>query len=310
MQVSVGIFAHNEAETIGEVVDAFLAPQATTVHIVEVLIVCCACIDGTIRIAGERAKADTRVKIVERDRRTGKVAAINAFLEMATAEVVIISGGDVVPGPHLVEMLLEPMRRAADCAMTGARVVSAVRYPHAASKLHDVMWQLHHEVARRAPKLGETVAVRRSLLPRLLPSGVHCDEVLIESLVIGNGGRLTYVSEAQVRNLPPRSLAQLYGQRRRVACQHATARAVLHYRPATDRLRNILVALIAVGRRDQRAWVWLTALTALEAAARVHGRIDYVRGLRYSTWRPVDRLQAPAAHVDDANLIPTNGIRQ
>jgi cellulose synthase/poly-beta-1,6-N-acetylglucosamine synthase-like glycosyltransferase len=309
MRLSVGIFAHNEQETVGAAIDAFLAPTPPGVEVAEILIVCCACVDDTVRIAGERSKFDARVKVVERDRREGKVAAINTFLKLATGEVLVITGGDIVPGLDIIERLVEPMHRDPGCAMTGGQVVAAGAR-HAAGRFHDLLWRLHHEVARREPKLGETIAVRRALLPATLPSGVHCDEVLIEAIVSGNGGRLAYVPEAQVRNRPPADLGQMYRQRRRIACQHASARAVLRYRPATERPRRVLAALAAVGRTDRWAWLWLPALMALEAVARVHGATDYLRGYRYNTWGPVDRLQ-PAAPppADQTDLVASEGRR-
>ena len=308
MQVSVGIFAHNEADTIGQAIDAFLAQQKMIAEIAEILVVCCACTDATVKIASNRAEADNRVRIVERVRREGKVAAINAFLAAASHEIVILSGGDVVPGPHLVELLVRPMRGDALCGMTGAKVVSAAEDPRdLAGILHRLLWQLHHEVARRAPKLGETIAVRRSLLPMCLPPGVYCDEVLIESLIVKRGGQLVYVAEARVCNLPPKNARHLYNQRRRVACQHAASRCSLNYRPSTSRPRNVMVALGAVGRRDRRVWKWLAVLAALETTARLHGHLDFLRGRRYRTWRSVDRCEVSSTQLQTCDVTLTPG---
>ncbi|MFG3289753.1 glycosyltransferase [Streptomyces sp. NPDC048179] len=290
MQVSIGIFTHNDADTIGEVIEAFLDQETAIADITEIIVVCCECTDDTVATISKHARGDDRVRVVERERRQGKVAAINTFLAAATGEVVVISGGDIVPGPSLVERLTAPIAADHRCSMTGPQVLSAATgSPTLAARLHDVLWRLHHEVALRAPKLGETIAVRRSALPQSLPGGVHCDEVLIESLVIRDGGQLTYVPEAQVRNFPPRRVSHLYGQRRRVVCQHASARSLLHYRPATSRMSNVLPALGTTARGEHTVWGPLAGLVALQTLAVLHGYLDYLRGRRYSVWQPVGR---------------------
>ncbi|MFI5796300.1 glycosyltransferase [Streptomyces sp. NPDC051677] len=307
MQVSVGIFTHNDADTIGEVIEAFLDQETATADITEIIVVCCECTDDTVATIFKHARGDDRVRVVERQRRQGKVAAIGTFLSEATGEVVVISGGDIVPSPGLVERLTAPMAADRRCSMTGPQVLStATGRPTFAARLHDVLWRLHHEVARRSPKLGETIAVRRSALPRSLPGGVHCDEVLIESLVIRDGGQLTYVPGAHVRNFPPRRVSDLYGQRRRVVCQHASARSLLHYRPATSRLSNVLPALGATARSDRTVWAPLAGLVALQTVAVLHGHLDYLRGRRYSVWQPVGREAAVVGPAVD-RLVSEEG---
>lgn len=300
MQVSVGIFAHNNAPTIGEVIETFLSQKTATADITEVIVVCCECTDDTVATIFKHARGDARVRVIERERRQGKVAAINTFLSTAIGEVVVMSGGDILPRSDVVERLTAPIAANRYCAMTGPRVRSAAtERPTLAATLHDVLWRLHHEVARRSPKLGETVAVRRAALPRLLPGGVHCDEVLIESLVIQGGGQLYYVPEAQVRNFPPRRVSHLYGQRRRIVCQHASARSRLLYRPATSRLSNILPALGATARGDRAIWAPLVGLVALQTLALLHGHMDYLRGQRYGAWQPVTRDTAAVRPAPD-----------
>jgi cellulose synthase/poly-beta-1,6-N-acetylglucosamine synthase-like glycosyltransferase len=257
--LSVGIFCHNEEKTIGKSIDAFLLPLPPGMEVAEIFVVCCACTDGTVGIATERTLVDPRVRVIERAQREGKVVAINTFLQLAKGEIFIISGGDILPRPHLVERLVEPLHTDPGCTMTGGQVVTS-ESRHRAGRLHTLLWRLHHEVACRAPKLGESIAVRRKALPSQLPSGVNCDEVLIEAIVLAGGGRLTYVPEARVQNYPPDNLSQLYNQRRRIACQHLSARQVLHYRPSTEHPSRVIISLITIIRTDWRSWRGLSLL--------------------------------------------------
>src|SRR5215469_10868798 len=198
VRVSVGIFAHNEGDLIAEAIEAFLGQDTRRTNIAEVIVVCCGCTDNTVEIVAKYVQHDSRVRLIVREEQAGKVAAINEFLAAADSGTLVLSGGDVIPGLQLVELLVRPMTQDPRCAMTGPRAVSAPPRGLAAT-LHTLLWQLHHAVARRAPKLGETIAVRRSFLPACLPAGIHCDEVLIEWLILEHGGRLEYVTGARVQ---------------------------------------------------------------------------------------------------------------
>src|ERR1700735_812448 len=185
LPVSIGIFAHNESGTIAEAIGGFLNQDTALVRVAEIIVVCCNCTDNCMEIAKNCAEHNSRVQVIVRKEQNGKVAAINEFLSAASSATVILSGADVIAGRQLVDLLLRPMIQDARCAMTGPKVVSSVPPQRSlAARLHALLWQLHHEVAQYAPKLGETVAVRRSLLPSCLPAGIHCDEVLIEWLVL------------------------------------------------------------------------------------------------------------------------------
>lgn len=305
LRVSIGIFAHNESETIAEAIEAFLQQDTALAQVAEILVVCCGCTDNTVEIATSCVERDSRVQVIVRKEQAGKVAAINEFLNAARSETVILSGADVIAGGQLVDSLVRPMIQDARCAMTGPKIVcTAPPQRSLAATLHALLWRLHHEVARYVPKLGETVAVRRSLLPPCLPSGIHCDEVLMEWLVLKQGGHLKYVTGAWVRNFPPRRIRHLYRQRRRIACQHVAARRILRYRPATSQFRNALLALIKVARTDWRTSACLAVLCVVELAARIHGRIDFQRGRRYRTWRAPERDVRPEVPEEPSHHGP------
>jgi hypothetical protein len=178
--------------------------------------------------------------------------------------------------------------------MTGPRVLVAAKLHRrqVVDQLHDVLWALHHSIAVRCPKLGETVAVRRDVLGHCLPAGVHCDEALMESIVAERGGRLGYVSEALVYNFPPANIGELYQQRRRVAAQHRALKLLRGYRPSTSEARLIVSALRTISWTQMPLFLFLAVL---EGAARVHGYWDTHRGRSYRLW-PVARPESRAKH--------------
>ncbi|TRV81751.1 glycosyltransferase [Streptomyces sp. 130] len=288
MKVSIGIFAHNEERTVGRAIEAVLAQEPEQAKILEIFVMSCASTDGTVRTAEEYARRDARLTVVDRPKREGKLAAINDFLSRATGDVLVIAGADLVVTPGLVERLVEPMRRDARCGMTGPRV-AAYGTPGLTGRMHDLLWRMHHEIAAVQPKLGEVVALRAEFVPHGLPTGIHCDEVVMEAEVIRRGGLLAYVSEAEVRNFPPSDVREFYGQRRRIACQHRAAGRRLSYRPATLRKRNVVRAALNVVREEPGRVLTLATLCGVELAARVQGAIDERRGRTYQVWSPVLR---------------------
>lgn len=295
LPVSVAVLAHNEAALIERVTRAYLAQQTQVADIVEIVIMSCGCTDGTDARAARLAAGNPRLRHVRRAERSGKLSAIAAFAAEARGQVLVLAAADALPAVDAVDQLVTPFLYDAACGMTGPQVRAATPTLTPTAWLHAGLWRLHHELALDAPKLGEVVAVRARHLRQELPSGVHCDEVVLEARVCAEGARLCYVPQAVVRNFAPAGLDELFQQRRRIACQHQAARRYLHYRPASSRLPLVLAGIGRTLRRRPRAVGVLAALAAVEALARIAGWLDFQRGRRYRTWtptaRPANRLQ-------------------
>lgn len=284
MKVSVGIFAHNEEDTIGPAIEGFLAQRTEVAEIAEILVVSCASTDRTVDRATRIALSNDVVRVIARPRREGKIAAINEFLAVAQGEVFVLASADVMVADDVVELFVRTFAADPDCAMVGPRVVPDLGGgTPLVARLHELLWHLHHHVALRRPKLGEVVAVRAAFVADGLGDLAHCDEVVLEAIVTRRAGRLVYVPDAVVVNYPPARLRDLYAQRRRIACQHRGARRLLGYRPATSAIARGFVT----GLRPR--WPLLFALAVLEVIARCHGRIDAAVGKRYRAWRSAER---------------------
>lgn len=290
--ISVGIIAHNEEVLIERVAQAYLSQRTAVADIVEIVIVSCSSTDRTDFLASRLASDHPRLRLVQRPERTGKLGAIQAFADEARGEVLVVAAGDSVPAVDAVEELVRPFVFNDDCGMTGPRVVSASPPVSLPARLHARLWELHHELARTAPKLGEVVAVRAIHLREQLPSGVHCDEVVLEARVNADHARLRYAPEAVVRNFAPPSLFQLYRQRRRIACQHLAANRYLHYRPASSRLWLVVTIVVRAMRQHPPTAGVIAGLVIIETLARLGGRLDFSVGKRYRTWTPAARPTA------------------
>lgn len=317
-RAAVGIFAHNEQATIRQVVEGFLAQRISSAALCHVVVVCCGCTDDTLTIAKDIAGRDPRMRLLVRPRREGKVTAINEFLGVVNAELLVLSGADVVPTNNAVELLLSPLVADRRCMMTGPRVLMASKLspPRAVDRLHDLLWSLHHAVALQRPKLGELVAVRRDVLRHRLPPGIYCDEALMESMVVAQGGRMDYVADALVYNFAPTSVRELYQQRRRIAAQHKVLQRMRGYRPSTTDPQLVVRALRTVPG-DKLPLVLLLVL--LETAARFHGHWDVHCGRSYQLWRisrPKSRAgyrfvaDTPASTIAEADSSSTPQVAE
>ncbi|MDG4793686.1 glycosyltransferase family 2 protein [Micromonospora sp. WMMD1082] len=295
-RAAVGIFAHNEEATIRYVVEGFLGQRMRAASLCEVVVVCCGCTDDTVDMVKDVAASDARVRLLVRPRREGKVAAINEFLSVVDADVLVLSSGDVVPADDAIDRLVSPLAEDGQCMMTGPRVVMAKTWipRRIVDHLHDVLWALHHAVSLHNPKLGEIVAIRSEVLQRHLPPGIHCDEALMESIVVDQGGSLGYVADALVYNFAPTNVRELYRQRRRVAAQHVALRRLRGYRPSTTQPRLIFLALRSL---PLRRFPLVLVLAGFETAARIHGYLDARRGRSYQLWR-IARPPSRMDHLD------------
>ncbi|MDA8101862.1 MAG: glycosyltransferase [Nitrospiraceae bacterium] len=279
--VSVGIMAHNEAALIGHCLGAFLRQDA---NITEVVVVVSGSTDETEEVVGLYASRDPRIRLVSEPERNGKLAAVQHFLDEAQHELCVVASADVVPAKGCVLMLVASLGDP-DVSMVGPKVVPMRHGEGLIDRVHAVLWQLHHQVALRNPKVGELFAVRRSMTSEL-SKVAGCDEVIIEERVLSRGGRLAYVPAAIVNNMGPTSLAEYLRQRRRVHAQHLAVKSGLGYTPSTFYVRSALRPVLAWAIRRPLTWPDLFTCGTLEACGRLLGRIDHRRGKTHLTWQP------------------------
>lgn len=282
--ISVGIMAYNEEWSIGSVVARYLSEPRGVVHVDELILIASGCTDGTVAAATEAALGDTRLRVIEESERTGKVVAVKTFLQIARNDIVIISGGDTLPDVGALQHLCAPLVQDAAVGMAGPHVVP-VGGKEYGRRLHHVLWELHHLVALRTPKLGEIVALRRAAAVALpLISG--CDEVLMEAMVADAGLELVYTPAAVVRNQGPASVRDYVAWRYRLAGQHDFTTQALSYRPATARLTNRLRATMSLLTRRPGLAPWLVMCVLIEILAQANGRRASLDGGSSVVWEP------------------------
>ena len=270
----VGVLVHNEDPTIATCLDAILGERDGREKVRSVLVVASGCTDETEEIVRRVARKDSRVRLISELQRSGKAAAINLLLRETSNPIVVVVGGDVVFAPGSLVKLLEPFRDPS-VGMTGARPIPTNARVGVIGNAVNLLWDMHHELSLRQPKLGEAVAFRRVL--RSIDPGTLVDEATMEHAILAQGLQLRYVPDAVVRNHGPESLREFLAQRVRIYHGHLALASTTGYRVSS--MGGLAVASVVwrLWRRGQSPYYILVTM-ALEVLARARARFERLSG--------------------------------
>ncbi len=299
-RVSAVVPAYNEERNVAHMLASLLAQRTPLGILSEVVVVASGCTDATAARVTEMARRDGRVRLVTEAVRSGKAAAVDRYLEIRDpdADVLLIASADVLLSPGFLDVVLGAFAADARVGMCGGRPVPSNDARTLMGRVGALLWELHHDVATVAPKLGEAIVVRAALVPRLPPDSV-LDEATIEAMVTAAGHTLKYVPEAIVVNRGPDTILEYLWQRRRNAAGHYTLRAQTGYRVATLPTRR----LVRLAARRLRAparpsIITCTVAVLLEVTARILGRLDVLRGHSHAVWKVAPTAHAALGHHD------------
>jgi len=223
MRVNAIVTAHNEADTIGPLLEAIVGERLAPGDVLEqVLVVSSGSTDRTDAVVGELARGDPRVRLLREPHRRGKCAAINwALCEKGAGDVVLLFSADVLPAPGALRALIAPFADPA-VGMTGGRPVPTNDRRTLFGYAAHLLWGVHHRIALRHPKLGEVVAFRDAV--ESIPEDLAVDEAALEALLTARGLRLVYVPAATIHNRGAENLRDFLSQRRRISAGHLALR--------------------------------------------------------------------------------------
>lgn len=271
--ISIGVCVYNEEKNIRNLLNSLLN-QKTTKYIKEIIIVSSACSDKTDEIIQtEFLKSNPGIVLLKQKKREGKASAINHFLKHASGDIVVLESGDTVPAENTIESLTEPFKDQM-IGMTGGRPVP-VNDPNTfmGFTVH-LLWDLHHKLAMKNPKLGELVAFRRNLIQRI-PADTAVDEAFVEALIREQGYELKYVPEAVVYNKGPERISDFLKQRRRIFAGHIHLRKTKGYVPSSMRKLNILGLMLKDVGFTPKGILWTVGAMILEFYGRALGSYDF-----------------------------------
>lgn len=285
MACCVGVMAYNEEANIAASVRSLLAQSGPHVTDLLVIVVASGCTDDTVPRALTVAAEDPRVRVIEEARREGKAAAIVTFLEASSgAEILALAGADTILEPGALEALVAPFDDSS-VGMTGGHPIPVNDRSTLMGRVVNLLWELHHAVALKDPKLGELVAFRPvfGTLPR-----TAVDEAAIEATVRSGGLRLVYSPGARVRMKGPCTARDYLAQRRRIHAGHRHLRRSSGHEVSTFSLRRIARTVWRARPRDLAGTTALGAAIGLEATARVLGTWDdRVAGRSHDVWERI-----------------------
>ncbi|MBI3946336.1 MAG: glycosyltransferase [Armatimonadetes bacterium] len=269
---SIGVMAYNEEANIGRLLQTILDQRTDTCEIAEVIVVSSGCTDGTERIVLEFAARDPRIKLLSEVRRSGKASGVNLFMRHARSDILVSVGADTLLAPDTIQRLVEPFADP-EVGMTGGRPIPVNDSKTFMGFAAHFLWDLHHRVAMRNPKLGEITAFRRVF--HRIPCYSAVDEANMQPLVRGQGYALRYVPDAIVHNRGPETIADFLKQRRRIYAGHLRMAREQGYSVATMDAAAILKVLLGSPYLYGRRLGWTLGVIGLEIHGRLLGWMDH-----------------------------------
>jgi len=286
-RVSACVTAHNEERNIRKLLRSLLAQKVAPHEIIEIVVVASGCTDGTTTEVLDLAKEDPRLRLLVQDARLGKAAAINAYgrERLPEADAVAVVSADLILQPGCLQLLLDRLAEAPGIGMVGPRPVPTNPRGSLMGDMVGLLWQLHHDIASEAPKLGEVIVLRSALF-RPIPEDCPVDEATLEAGVVARGFSLSYVPEAVVANRGPSSVREYFDQRRRIAAGHFWLRRRTGYTVPTFEVKRIVKhAVRYLTFSDLETDSRYVMAAALEGIARAVGYFDYKREYNHAIWK-------------------------
>jgi glycosyltransferase involved in cell wall biosynthesis len=99
---------HNEADKIHAKLENLLA-QADTLEALEIIVVADGCTDDTVEIVSRLASRAVAVRLLELEGRSGKGAALNAGVALASHEVIVFTDAAIMLEPDALAALVAPL---------------------------------------------------------------------------------------------------------------------------------------------------------------------------------------------------------
>jgi cellulose synthase/poly-beta-1,6-N-acetylglucosamine synthase-like glycosyltransferase len=272
MKCSLGIFAYNEEKNIGRLLEAVLNQKLNQVEIDEIFIFCEGSTDNTTSITKEWAKKDKRIQVLAGNKRKGKFSAVNRFLKLAKNEILVMESGDTLPEKETVENLVKPFGNP-NVGMTGAHPIAVDNPKTFLGFTTHLLWELHHQLSLKYPKMGEMVAFRR-VFNEVLPTAV--DEAYIEGVIKSKGLKVVYVPEVIVYNKGPETIGDFLKQRKRIFWGHLHLKEQIGYEVCSLFPSKTLFLLFGQDLKfDFKTIFFSIGAAFLEALGRFLGWWDY-----------------------------------
>ena len=155
----------------------------------------------------------------------------------------------------------------------------------------NLLWSLHHEMAKYSPKLGEMVAFRR--LFDEIPANSAVDEASIEAIILEQDYKLLYVPAAIVHNKGPENFSDFVKQRRRIAAGHLWLKDNQSHEVSSQDSSLMLILFFKACMRNKNKIGWVIGVAMLEVYCRILGSYDYkIKKRNPFKWKTIDSAKS------------------
>lgn len=271
MEITIGICAYNEEKNIGKLLQSLL-DQTEDTHIKEIIVISSACSDKTDEIIDSFKLKDNRINHIIQTKREGKASAINLILKNATGDIIILVGADIIPIENTIYKLVYPFFDET-IGMTGGRPMPVDSKETFIGFTVHLIWELHHRLALKDPKLGEIIAFRNII--KEIPADTAVDEAYMEAIIRDRGLKLSYVPEAIIRNKGPSTINDFLRQRRRIFTGHLHLQKSYGYSPSSMSTSNLVAIIFDDMDFNLKEISWTIGAIFLECYGRFLGMYDF-----------------------------------
>lgn len=234
--------------------------------------------DFNIVIDEEDLETDwDKCQIIKNKKRVGKPKAINQGLKASQEDIKILISCDIDIDPSTATKMAREISDDYDLVVPRIEPKTDEK---TCSKIAQTIWKLHHYISVINPKAGEAIGFRG--VPDI-PEETVADEEYISS----QKNRKKYLSSEIIYNQPPRSLKQLYFQRRRIFTGHLDLQRKRKYVSPTNNVSTLLRVVVTHLNTGGNPDILLKA-AILEFFARIDG---FLRALMFQIpwkWKIVD----------------------
>ncbi|MBU1862437.1 MAG: glycosyltransferase [Candidatus Omnitrophica bacterium] len=260
---SIGVPVYNEEKNL----ESFIHSVAIQENFIfdEIFFIVSGCTDSSERVIQRCIGDDTRCRVLRQEKREGKSLAINAFLKEAKGEILILISADTMLDKYCLSKVAG-LFSDATVGMAGAHPIPFKNTCGITYLMNKVLWDLHHALCLKKPKLGELVAFRNII--KKIPFDIVADEAYIEALILKNGYSLCYTSDALVYNRCPVTVKDFFWQRMRIFWGHLDVKKKVNYAVASMDKGLLLGVVVRYCVKNFHTVVIITILCVLELLSR------------------------------------------
>lgn len=275
MKVMIGIPAHEEEKNIGKLLE-FLCNNCSE-EIDDIYVVSSGSKDATDKITLSYSEKDPRVHLIVEEERRGKASALNLLLkESEKYDFLVYMGADNLPEEKAISALISKLKQE-DLDAAGARPVPLNPKETLAGFFAHLLWNLHHLISLKSPKLsGELMAIKTGVVHGLPPAIIN-DDMYLQSLFEQRGLRLGYCHDAKVYLMGPNTLMDFIKQRRRVFVGHKQMESLTGKKVPTMRWPKWRQILKACPFTGFKGGAYALLFVAFQALALLLSRWDLYR---------------------------------